>query len=137
MNFCHLAALVALSLALHALPASAAPDWLIEPAPFRARVTKSRDGRELELNNGLLRRVIRIEPNAATVALDNLASGELVRRREFRLREELREIVARRLEQRARELATGDRWNELQAAVFDRTLDPWAAADEMLRTVGA
>ena len=61
------------------------------------------------------------------------ASGELVRRREFRLREELREIVARRLEQRARELATGDRWNELQAAVFDRTLDPWAAADEMLR----
>ena len=65
------------------------------------------------------------------------ASGELVRRREFRLREELREIVARRLEQRARELATGDRWNELQAAVFDRTLDPWAAADEMLRTVGA
>ena len=65
------------------------------------------------------------------------ASGELVRRREFRLREELREIVARRLEQRARELATGDRWNELQAPVFDRTLDPWAAADEMLRTVGA
>ena len=29
-------------------------------------------------------------------------------------REELREIVARRLEQRARELATGERWDELQ-----------------------
>lgn len=57
--------------------ASAAPtDWLIDPAPFKARVTKSTDGRELEMNNGLLRRVIRIEPNAATVALDNLSSGE-------------------------------------------------------------
>lgn len=56
--------------------AAPAPDWLIEPSPFQARVTKSKDGRELELNNGLLRRVIRIEPNAATVALDNLSSGE-------------------------------------------------------------
>jgi LAO/AO transport system kinase len=64
-------------------------------------------------------------------------NGELTRRREFRLREELREIVARRLEQRARELATGDRWNELQEAVFHRTIDPWAAADEMLKSVGA
>jgi LAO/AO transport system kinase len=65
------------------------------------------------------------------------ASGELTRRREFRLREELREIVARRLELRARELATGDRWDELQAAVFHRTMDPWSAADEMLKSVGA
>lgn len=56
--------------------AAPAPDWLIDPLPFHARVTKSKDGRELELNNGLLRRVIRIEPNAATVALDNLSSGE-------------------------------------------------------------
>ena len=64
-------------------------------------------------------------------------NGELARRREFRLREELREIVARRLEQRARELTTGERWEELQTAVFHRTIDPWAAADEMLRTVGA
>jgi LAO/AO transport system kinase len=65
------------------------------------------------------------------------ASGELARRREFRLREELREIVARRLERRAREIVTGDRWDELQAAVVARTIDPWAAADEMLRSVGA
>ncbi|HQZ34948.1 MAG TPA: methylmalonyl Co-A mutase-associated GTPase MeaB [Ilumatobacteraceae bacterium] len=65
------------------------------------------------------------------------ANGELARRREFRLREEMREIVARRLEQRARELATGDRWNELQEAVLRRTIDPWAAADEMLKSVGA
>ncbi|MDP2291129.1 MAG: methylmalonyl Co-A mutase-associated GTPase MeaB [Actinomycetota bacterium] len=64
-------------------------------------------------------------------------NGELVRRREFRLREELREIVARRLEQRARDLTTGERWAQLQADVLHRTIDPWAAADEMLGTIGA
>jgi LAO/AO transport system kinase len=66
-----------------------------------------------------------------------IASGELERRREFRLREELREIVARRLEQRAREIVTGDRWAELQVGVIAHTIDPWSAADEMLRSVGA
>ena len=64
-------------------------------------------------------------------------SGELERRRSLRLRLELREIVARRLEQRARELTSGDRWDELQAEVLARTIDPWSAADEMLGTVGA
>jgi LAO/AO transport system kinase len=64
-------------------------------------------------------------------------SGELDRRRRFRLREELREIVARRLEQRAREITSGDRWDELQAEVLARTTDPWTAADEMLGSVGA
>lgn len=65
------------------------------------------------------------------------SSGELDRRRRFRLREELREIVARRLEQKAREICTGDRWDQLQDGVIERSLDPWSAADEMLRTVGA
>ncbi len=51
-------------------------DWLIDPSPFRARVSVSDDGREIELNNGLLRRVIRLQPNAATVALDQLSTGE-------------------------------------------------------------
>jgi LAO/AO transport system kinase len=64
-------------------------------------------------------------------------TGELKSRRDFRLREELREIVARRLEQRAREICTGDTWDGLQAKVLERTLDPWSAADEMLRGVGA
>jgi LAO/AO transport system kinase len=64
-------------------------------------------------------------------------SGELDRRRRFRLREELREIVARRLEQRAREICTGERWDSLQDGVIGRTLDPWSAADEMLKAVGA
>ena len=59
-------------------------------------------------------------------------SGVLERRRRFRLGEELREIVARRLEQRARELCTGDRWDELTDDVLARDVDPWSAADEML-----
>lgn len=65
------------------------------------------------------------------------ASGELVQRRQFRLREELREIIARRLEQRAREICTGERWDTLQQGVLDRNIDPWSAADEMLRGVEA
>jgi len=65
------------------------------------------------------------------------ANGELERRRQFRLREELREIVARRLEQRAREVCTGERWDALQDGVIARSMDPWSAADEMLKVVGA
>jgi LAO/AO transport system kinase len=65
------------------------------------------------------------------------SSGELARRRAFRLREELREIVARRLEQKAREITTGDRWDSLQDQVLERALDPWGAADEMLKGVDA
>jgi LAO/AO transport system kinase len=64
-------------------------------------------------------------------------SGELLQRREFRLREELREIVARRLEQRARDICTGERWDSLQSGVLNRSIDPWSAADEMLKGVGA
>ena len=65
------------------------------------------------------------------------STGELERRRSFRMREELREIVARRLEQRAREICTGERWDRLHAEVLSRKIDPWSAADEMLEGVGA
>lgn len=65
------------------------------------------------------------------------STGELKKRRDFRLSEELREIVARRLEQRAREITSGDRWDALQAQVLDHAVDPWSAADEMLKGVGA
>jgi LAO/AO transport system kinase len=63
------------------------------------------------------------------------ASGELARRRQFRVGEELREIVARRLEQRARELTTGERWDQLQLEVAQHRVDPWTAADEMLKGI--
>ncbi len=62
-------------------------------------------------------------------------SGILAERREFRMREELRVIVARRLEQRARELTGGQRWDSLQDDVLHRRIDPWSAADEMLAAV--
>ncbi len=64
-------------------------------------------------------------------------SGELTRRRNFRMREELREIVTQRLGQRARELCTGERWDQLTDEVVERTVDPWSAADEMLAPVDA
>jgi LAO/AO transport system kinase len=64
-------------------------------------------------------------------------NGQLGERRDFRLREELREIVARRLEMKARQVCTGERWEQIQGDVLARRTDPWSAADEMLRGVGA
>ena len=50
-------------------------DWLIDSKPFPARATLSADAHEITLENGLIRRVIRLQPNAATVAFDNLMTG--------------------------------------------------------------
>jgi LAO/AO transport system kinase len=63
------------------------------------------------------------------------ASGQLESRREFRAREELREIVANRLRQRAREICTGERWDALTESVAAHERDPWTAADTMLEGV--
>ncbi len=64
-------------------------------------------------------------------------SGQLAKRRSFRSSEELREIVANRLRDRARDICTGDRWDALSAAVADHSTDPWTAADDMLAGVDA
>ena len=64
-------------------------------------------------------------------------NGGLADRRERRLRDELRDIVARRLERRAREICGDDRWQALQTEVLEHRLDPWAAADQMLDDIGA
>ncbi len=64
-------------------------------------------------------------------------SGDLHRRREQRRREELREIVERRLELRARELCQGQQWESLEAQVVSGERDPWSAADDMLRGISA
>ena len=64
-------------------------------------------------------------------------TGALAERRAFRLRDELREIVAQRLGRRGREICSGDRWEELTADVVERTTDPWSAADEMLAGIDA
>ena len=65
------------------------------------------------------------------------ATGLLERRRSFRLREELREIVERRLEHRAREICSGSEWDALQNKVLKNQLDPWTAADDMLKGIKA
>lgn len=51
-------------------------DWMVDPSPYKARLSENRDSHELTLDNGLVRRVIRLQPNAATVSLENLTIGE-------------------------------------------------------------
>ncbi len=60
------------------------------------------------------------------------STGELAQRRAQRIDEELRRIVARRLEQRADELCRGDGFARLRRAVQDRELDPYSAAEDIL-----
>ncbi|MEY2974813.1 MAG: hypothetical protein RIR49_1233 [Actinomycetota bacterium] len=64
-------------------------------------------------------------------------TGQLAERRRFRSSEELREIVANRLRERARQVCTGDRWDEVTGEVVGHRLDPWSAADEMLAPIDA
>ncbi|MCF7675206.1 MAG: hypothetical protein K9M97_07665 [Akkermansiaceae bacterium] len=59
-----------------AIPADPAADWMVNPAPFRAKITENKTTGDLVLENGLARRVIRLAPNAATLSLQNLTSGE-------------------------------------------------------------
>jgi hypothetical protein len=50
-------------------------DWLIDDTNCQAGIYRTPDRTALVLDNGLVRRVIRITPNAATVAVDDLSSG--------------------------------------------------------------
>lgn len=73
--------LFALSTLAQELPAApqrslfVADDWLLDASTFVAEVYQSEDKQSLVLDNGLVRRVIRIAPNAATIALDDLRTG--------------------------------------------------------------
>jgi LAO/AO transport system kinase len=58
--------------------------------------------------------------------------GRLAARRAERAAVELRRIVAERIDQRAGRACSGPAFDEVQAAVMARTLDPWAAADRLL-----
>lgn len=55
-------------------------DWLLDPSPYTAGVEVDEAGDEIVMSNGLVRRVWRVAPNAATVALDNLMTGESILR---------------------------------------------------------
>jgi LAO/AO transport system kinase len=61
------------------------------------------------------------------------ADGRLERRRDSRLREELRAIVHERLREGADARCSGELFDRLVAQVAARELDPYAAADELLR----
>jgi hypothetical protein len=63
-----------LFLALLCLPALAS-DWLVVAPKEHALVQRSADGRQVTMTNGLIRRVWRLDPAAATVAFDNLMTG--------------------------------------------------------------
>jgi len=63
--------LAAMSLSLTREPLG---DWLLNPTLPKSQVTKL--PHSLVISNGLVSREIRIEPNAATVAIDNLVTGE-------------------------------------------------------------
>ncbi len=50
-------------------------DWLVTPPKERTAIKRSADGREVTMANGLIRRVWRLSPDAATVAFDDLMTG--------------------------------------------------------------
>jgi LAO/AO transport system kinase len=59
-------------------------------------------------------------------------TSQLARRREDRLRDELRDIVMMRLRDQLASTLSGDRFEKLVAQVAARELDPYAAARELL-----
>jgi hypothetical protein len=56
------------------------PDWLIDHSRYKAFIKKDDAQNELRLSNGLVRRTIRLAPNAATVDYQNLMTGEAILR---------------------------------------------------------
>jgi LAO/AO transport system kinase len=64
-------------------------------------------------------------------------TGELERRRSLRRRLELSEVIIERLRERARDICTGERWEQITTEVIANRLDPWSAADQMLAAVEA
>ena len=56
---------------------SSAPgaDWLVAAPKTRSTIERSADNREVTMSNGLIRRVWRLDPAAATVAFDDLMTG--------------------------------------------------------------
>ena len=63
--------------------------------------------------------------------------GLLAERRARRITEELRQIVVSRLEERVRELCQGPEFEKLHHRVVERDVDPYTAADDMVRQVSA
>ena len=60
------------------------------------------------------------------------STGALVERRRAQYTDELREIIARTLAERARVTATGEAFEATRQAVEERQVDPWTAAEALL-----
>ena len=60
--------------AISYVPSEPTGDWLIGSKPFKASIEASQD--KVVLSNGLLRRTIKLNPNAVTVELTNLTTGQ-------------------------------------------------------------
>ena len=55
-------------------------DWLVRPIEREAGVFRTDNSDEIVLSNGLVSRTFRLAPNAATIAFDNLMTGEAMLR---------------------------------------------------------
>ena len=53
-------------------------DWLVRQIKEPVQIEKRLEGREIVLSNGLISRTFRLRPNAATIAYDNLMTGESI-----------------------------------------------------------
>ncbi|MES2456022.1 MAG: alpha-galactosidase [Bacteroidota bacterium] len=51
-------------------------DWLLQPAGYNAQVIKSKDGGEITLENGLVRRTFKLSPNLVCTDYLNLSNGQ-------------------------------------------------------------
>lgn len=65
-------------------------DWLIKPITAKAQVHETASGKDIVLENGLLKRVFRITPNLACVDYTNLSTGRQLLRS---VREEGRLVI--------------------------------------------
>jgi hypothetical protein len=52
------------------------PDWLINSKPYKSEIVKT--DFSITLTNGLISRTVRLKPNGATTAYDNLMTGETI-----------------------------------------------------------
>ena len=59
-------------------------------------------------------------------------SGELERRRERRLLEELRGVMVSKIEREVKASEEGERWQEVKTSLLKREIDPYQAAENLL-----
>jgi len=53
-----------------------ATDWLVHPINNKAEVYQSKDGKDLVLYNGLVKRTFRLQPNVACIDYKNMSNGQ-------------------------------------------------------------